>query len=86
VYFFVPVRLFMKDQFRSDQRVGALTAPVLILHGTHDNVVPIRFGERLYEMIRAPKRFVRIDDGGHEGLDALGALREVRAFLAQASP
>jgi fermentation-respiration switch protein FrsA (DUF1100 family) len=82
VYFFVPVRLFMKDQFRSDERIGAVTAPVLILHGTHDNVVPIRFGERLYELIRAPKRFVRIDNGGHEGLDTLGALREAKAFIA----
>jgi fermentation-respiration switch protein FrsA (DUF1100 family) len=82
VYFFVPVRLFMKDQFRSDERIGKVAAPVLILHGTHDNVVPIRFGERLYELIRAPKRFVRIDNGGHEGLDMLGALREARAFLS----
>jgi hypothetical protein len=82
VYFFVPVRLFMKDQFRSDERIAAVTAPVLVLHGTDDNVVPIRFGERLYALIRSPKRFVRIDRGGHEGLDALGALSEARAFLA----
>jgi fermentation-respiration switch protein FrsA (DUF1100 family) len=85
-YFFVPVRLFMKDQFRSDQRIAAVTAPVLVLHGTHDAVVPIRFGQRLYELIRAPKRFVRIDNGGHEGLDALGALKEAKAFIAEASP
>src|SRR5262249_43387385 len=35
-YWFVPVRLFMKDQFRSDLRAPEVRAPVLILHGEKD--------------------------------------------------
>src|SRR6478752_977413 len=35
-YWFVPVRLFMKDQFRSDLRAGRVTAPVLVVHGEND--------------------------------------------------
>src|SRR5271170_445773 len=35
-YWFVPVRLFMKDQFRSDRRVSKVTAPVLVIHGEND--------------------------------------------------
>jgi fermentation-respiration switch protein FrsA (DUF1100 family) len=81
VYFFVPVRFFMKDQFRSDDRIGAVKAPVLVLHGERDTIVPIRFGERLFAMIRSDKRFVRFPEGGHVNLDPLGALSEVRAFL-----
>jgi hypothetical protein len=42
----VPVRLFMKDQFRSDLRVGKVTAPVLVVHGEDDAVVPVTLGER----------------------------------------
>ncbi len=80
-YFFVPVRLFMKDQFRSDERIGKVKVPVLVLHGERDTIIPIRFGERLFEMIRSEKRFVRFPEGGHVNLDPLGALREVRAFL-----
>ena len=38
-YWYLPVRLLMKDQFRSDQRIGKVTAPVLILHGVKDQVV-----------------------------------------------
>lgn len=83
VYPFVPVRLLMKDQFRSDERIGAVTAPVLVMHGERDNVVPLRLGERLYEMVRGPKRFVRFPSGGHEGLDAHGALAEVKRFLEE---
>lgn len=82
VYPFVPVRLLMKDQFRSDERIGRVTAPVLVIHGERDRVVPIRFGERLYAMIPGPKRFVRLKDGDHEGLDAHGALAEAKKFIA----
>ena len=43
-YWFVPVRLLMKDQFHSDQRIGKVTAPVLVMHGDQDGVVPFALG------------------------------------------
>ena len=43
----MPVRVLLKDRFHSDQRIGDVTAPVLVLHGTGDQIVPIGFGERL---------------------------------------
>jgi hypothetical protein len=82
IYFFVPVRLLMHDQFRSDQRIVRVTAPVLILHGERDVTVPIRFAERLYAMIKGPKRFIRMPDVGHNDHDNHGALALVRGFLA----
>jgi uncharacterized protein len=80
-YPFVPVRWLMKDQFRSDLRVAKITAPVLILHGERDRVVPIESGERLYAMINAPKRFVRFPAAGHEELGAYGAVEIAKKFL-----
>jgi uncharacterized protein len=82
-YFFVPVRLLMKDQFRSDERIGRVTAPVLVLHGEHDDIVPIRFGERLYGLIRSPKRLARIPAAGHNDHDEHGAMAVVKTFLAE---
>lgn len=82
-YPFAPVRWLMKDQFRSDERIARVIAPVLILHGERDGIVPIEFGERLYELVRGPKRFVRYPNAGHEGLDGHGALAEVKKFLAE---
>jgi fermentation-respiration switch protein FrsA (DUF1100 family) len=83
VYPIVPVRLLMKDQFRSDQRITKVTEPVLVLHGDQDQVVPIRFGQRLYELIPSPKRFVLLPGAGHNGLDAHGALAQVKKFIAE---
>ena len=38
---FAPVRLLMRDPFRSDQRIARVTAPLLIMHGTDDPVISI---------------------------------------------
>jgi pimeloyl-ACP methyl ester carboxylesterase len=81
-YWYLPVRLLMKDQFRSDRRIAKVTAPLLILHGVHDHVVPYAMGEQLFGLANKPKHLVRFLDGGHEDLDNNGALDAVARFLA----
>jgi uncharacterized protein len=79
----VPVRWLMHDQFRSDLRIDAVRAPLLIMHGVRDWVIPIRFAERLFGLAREPKRFMRFPDGGHDDLDRYGAGAEVQRFIAE---
>jgi uncharacterized protein len=81
-YPFVPVRLLMKDQFRSDLRIHNVTAPVLIVHGDRDNVVPIESGEQLYALIAGPKRFLRVPGAGHEDL-GMRTVEVAKAFMAE---
>jgi fermentation-respiration switch protein FrsA (DUF1100 family) len=84
VYWFLPVRLLMKDQFRSDERIRKVNAPVLIIHGQRDTVVPFEFGQRLYGLANEPKSFVPFPDGGHVNLDSHGAQNVTRPFVAAA--
>lgn len=81
-YWYLPVRFLMKDQFHSDERIGRVKAPLMIMHGVHDRVVPYAMGEELFELANKPKHIVRFLDGGHEDLDAQGALNAVARFLA----
>ena len=81
----VPVRWLMRDQFRSDQRIARVTAPLLIMHGTDDPVIPISFGERLFALAHEPKLFVRFPDGGHDNLDDYGAIETARHFINAAN-
>ncbi len=81
-YWFVPVRLFMKDQYRSDLRASKVTAPVLVVHGENDAVVPITFGKQLYDLIRAPKRFVPVAGAGHNDLGA-EAVAAAKQFILE---
>ncbi|ARQ00455.1 alpha/beta hydrolase [Pseudorhodoplanes sinuspersici] len=82
-YPFIPVRWLMKDQFHSSERIGKVKAPVLILHGDRDTVIPIAHGERLYALAPEPKKLVRFAGGDHEGLDRFGALQAARDFMAK---
>jgi uncharacterized protein len=81
-YWFVPVRLLMKDQFRSDLCAGKVTAPVLVVHGEDDLIVPMSFGKSLYGLIRAPKRFVSVAGAGHNDLGARAA-SAAKKFIAE---
>jgi fermentation-respiration switch protein FrsA (DUF1100 family) len=78
---FVPVRLLMRDQFRSDQRIARVAVPLLIMHGTNDPAIPITFGEQLFALAREPKKLVRFPGGGHENLDDFGAIETARKFV-----
>jgi uncharacterized protein len=84
LFWFMPVRLLMRDPFRSDERIGRVSVPLLVMHGTDDRVIPIRFGERLFSRAHEPKRFVRIPGGGHENLSSFGAIETVRQFISAA--
>jgi uncharacterized protein len=78
---FVPVRLLMRDQFRSDQRIVRVTTPLLVMHGERDPVIPIAAGERLFALAHGPKQLVRFADGGHDNLDNFGAVEAARKFI-----
>jgi uncharacterized protein len=80
-YPFVPIRILLKDQFRSDLRIGQVSAPLLVLHGELDDIIPIQYGPRLYELAHNPKRFISSPRGGHLDLDDHGALTAVREFV-----
>ncbi len=82
-YPFAPVRWLMKDKFHSDERIGRVSAPLLVLHGEGDSIIPIKFGERLFALAREPKRFARFPQGGHVDLDDHGAAKAVTEFLAE---
>jgi fermentation-respiration switch protein FrsA (DUF1100 family) len=83
LYWFLPVRFLMKDQFRSDERIKRVTAPALILHGEADDIIPIRYGERLLAMAPGRKQMARFKDGYHVDLDRHGAMDVALKFLSQ---
>jgi len=81
----VPVRWLIRDQFRSDERIARITAPLLIMHGERDLTIPVGLGERLFALAHEPKQFLRFPDGGHDNLDDYGAIETARHFIGASS-
>jgi hypothetical protein len=80
-YFWAPVRWLLKDRFESKAKIAHVNAPVLIVHGEGDQVVPIRFGKALFAAAVDPKRAVWVAGAGHENLDRFGGYERVLEFL-----
>jgi fermentation-respiration switch protein FrsA (DUF1100 family) len=57
--------MFTTYRFPTAEWMAGVHAPVLVLHGNHDSVIPYRLGQRLYESLPEPKRFVTIEGGDH---------------------
>ncbi len=67
IYWWLPVRHLMKDQFRSIEHVAAIKAPLLIIHGDTDALIPASHGRALFAAANEPKE-IAVISGGHEAL------------------
>ncbi|SMF20500.1 hypothetical protein SAMN06265365_104275 [Tistlia consotensis] len=67
-HWYVPALWLVRDRFDSLSRIGRQGAPLLILHGRRDRVVPYAMAERLLAAARPPKRLVTLDQGHHSDL------------------
>ena len=83
---YVPVRWLMRDQFHSDEWIGSIKAPLLIMHGARDDVIRLALGQRLFALAHEPKRFITYEKGNHIDLDDYGAGAAVREFIERAEP
>jgi uncharacterized protein len=81
MFWFAPVRLLIRDQFRSDAQIARVKVPLLVMHGALDPAIPVVFGERLFALANEPKRFVRLARGGHNDLDNFGGIEIARNFI-----
>lgn len=82
IYGFVPVRVLMRDQFRSIDKIDKVQAPVLVLIAGQDSVVPAELGKALYEAANEPKALFTAPNADHNDLYASGAALQVRDFLS----
>ncbi|MDX2158010.1 MAG: alpha/beta hydrolase [Hyphomicrobiaceae bacterium] len=80
-YPYLPVRPLLIDRYESDKHIKAVTAPVLIIHGERDSVIPVRMGRTLHAMAAGPKELVLFPDGGHVDLDQYGAAEIVGRWI-----
>ena len=68
-------------------RLARIQAPVLVIHGSQDEVIPFRLGRAVFDAAREPKQFWAIDGAGHNDIPETAGEEypaRLRAFLEQA--
>jgi fermentation-respiration switch protein FrsA (DUF1100 family) len=81
-YFWLPLRLLITDKYDNERNIRSVTAPVLILHGEQDAVIPVQMGWRVYRAANEPKRIELFPHGAHDDLFNHGAWDRTQSFLA----
>ncbi len=78
--FAAPLVWLSGQRFDSQAKIGALHQPILMLHGTNDNTVPLKLGRRLFDAAAGSKTFVEFAAGSHSGLHSEAPARYRSAF------
>lgn len=84
-YPWLPIRRLLLDQYPSIERIASVHAPLLVIAGDRDDIVPLALSRRLYDAAVEPKRFVLVPGAGHndpELLDGRQMINEIEGFLA----
>jgi uncharacterized protein len=84
-YPWLPVRRLLLDRYPSIDRIAAVRAPVLVIAGDCDDIVPMSLSRRLYDAAGDPKRFVVVPGAGHndpELVDGRQMMAEITGFMS----
>ena len=80
----LPVSLLLRDRYDSAALAGRLDAPLLVVAGGRDQIVPAGHSRRLFDAAPQPKRLVVLDGADHNDDELLAGprlLAELRTFL-----
>ena len=80
-YFWLPITLLITDKYDNERNIRSVTAPVLILHGEQDGVIPVEMGRRVFRAANEPKRIEVFSQGTHDDLFEQGAWEKTRSFV-----
>lgn len=82
-YFWLPAKWLVRDRYDNLGKIDRVNAPLLIVHGEADRVVPTEMGRRLYEAANEPKQVRILAGAGHVDGNDFGLADETLSFLAR---
>ena len=85
-YGWVPLHWLLRARFDLLRRLPQMHAPILVMHGDRDRLVPLALGRRVYEAANAPKDFYLIHGADHNDTYLVGGdayFQRVLAFIRQ---
>ncbi|MEM9044574.1 MAG: alpha/beta hydrolase [Pseudomonadota bacterium] len=66
--------------------IAQINAPLLILHGEKDEVIPVQQAQLLFEEAKDPKELRLYPEANHADLNLYGARKDIREWLTRTLP
>lgn len=73
----------LKHPFRSDRIISGVSAPILILHGANDRIVPAEHARELLRLAPQGTQYRDISDAGHNDLARHGSIDMAVTFFEE---
>jgi pimeloyl-ACP methyl ester carboxylesterase len=86
---FFPTSLLLRHRFDNEAKLPNVTCPILIMHGTHDAIIPFKMSQRLAHIAGDRATFVPVDGADHNDLFDVGGpemFQTIGAFVARFAP
>lgn len=80
-YPYLPVRPFMFDRYETIRYLPRVKAPLLVLHGEGDRVIPVEMGRAVYAAANAPKEIATFPRAGHSDHHLHGSYDEMFRWI-----
>jgi uncharacterized protein len=71
----LPLGPLITQRFDAASRLEKIKVPLLVVHGSNDNLIKPDLGRALYEKAKQPKRFVLVEGGTHHNTNAVGQVQ-----------
>jgi len=85
-FWFLPVKLLIKNRFELLARVDRINAPLLVMQGAFDGVIPPAMGQKVFAAAHEPKEFWSGPDTRHSNVLETGGGDTALAFIARYVP
>ncbi|MGB7160367.1 MAG: alpha/beta hydrolase [Tepidisphaeraceae bacterium] len=69
---FFPTSLLLRHRFENERKLAEVRCPILILHGTHDSIIPFEMSKRLAAVAGERATYLPIDGADHNDLFDVG--------------
>lgn len=79
-YPFLPVSLLLRDRFPVRDQIAEVAAPVMVILGTDDDIVPADLSREVFAAAADPKRLLTVEGVGHNDLDLLAGEQMVEGI------
>jgi len=80
-YPYLPARWLMTDRYLTKKYIARINAPLLIVHGEEDILIPVEMGRALFELAVEPKEIATFKGAGHADHHAFGSYEKIWQWL-----
>lgn len=77
------IPLFFPEKYRNIAKINKISAPILVIHGKNDEVVPFAHGHKIYSTYNGLKDYAWVNNAGHNNLDYIPYINKIKELIGK---